>query len=176
MNGDLAKSGKLVLFEGILFVVFGVFAILVPAVATLAIEMIIGWLLLISGAIQAVLSFQKKIGQGFFWSLASSLLSLAVGIMLLVNPFQGAIALTLLLAVFFVIEGIFEILMALEYRSAGRWGWLLFSGITALILAVILFSGLPGTASWAMGLLLGINMLFFGFALISISSVLRKIQ
>lgn len=173
---NINKHTGVILFEGILFVLFGVLAVLLPFVATLTITLIVGWLLLISGIFQGILSFQKMGSRGFFWSLLSALLSFVIGILLVVRPFQGMVTLTILLAAFFVIEGVFEILMALEYRPAGRWGWLLFSGITALILAVIIFSGLPGTAAWAIGLLLGINMIFFGFALTSISAALRKLQ
>ena len=84
-------------------------------------------------------------------------------------------SLTLVLIAFFVIEGIASILYAIEHRNqlTGRWGWMLFSGIIDLILAAIIFSGLPGTAVWALGLLVGINMVFGGVALIGMAMAAR---
>ena len=83
------------------------------------------------------------------------------------RPVSGAISLTLLLIAFFVIEGVATILYAMEHKNelSGRWGWMLASGVIDLVLAVMIFAGLPSTAAWALGLLVGINMLFGGTAL-----------
>ena len=172
----MEQSQKLVKTEGILFIIFGIIAIIVPVAMTLAIDLIIGWLFLISGIIQAALSFQKMKTGGFILSFLSAALSVVVGVMLVANPFHGAVALTLLLAIFFVIEGIVEIALGLEFRGRQNWGWFIASGVIPLILAYIIFSGLPGTATWAIGTLVGINMLFFGFALISISKAIGGIR
>src|SRR4029077_14092485 len=96
---------------------------------------------------------------------------IGVGIVLLASPVSGVISLTLVLILFFVMEGVASIMFALEHRrhSTGRWGWMLASGIVDLVLAAIIFAGLPGTAAWAIGLLVGINMLFGGAALIGLA-------
>jgi uncharacterized membrane protein HdeD (DUF308 family) len=98
-------------------------------------------------------------------------LAIAAGIVLLIEPLRGAITLTLLLIVFFIIEGVLTIMYAFEHKKdlSGRWGWMLASGIIDLILAGIILIGLPGTAAWALGLLVGINMLFGGSALIAMA-------
>jgi uncharacterized membrane protein HdeD (DUF308 family) len=91
-------------------------------------------------------------------------LELRSGIVLLLWPLSGVLSLTLILIVFFVIEGVASIMFALEHKRelSARWGWMLASGIIDLILATIIFAGLPGTAAWAIGLLVGINMVFGG--------------
>src|SRR6266851_5706329 len=99
------------------------------------------------------------------------MLAIAAGIVLLGWPISGAVSLTLLLIVFFVIEGVASIMYALEHKKelTGRWAWMLVSGIIDLILAVIILAGLPETAKWALGLLVGINMLFGGTSMIAIA-------
>jgi len=97
---------------------------------------------------------------------------------LLLWPISGTISLTLVLIAFFIIEGIVSIMYAIDHRNqlSGQWGWMLLSGIIDLILAAIIFAGLPGTAAWALGLLVGINMLFGGAALIAMALAARKPQ
>jgi uncharacterized membrane protein HdeD (DUF308 family) len=95
---------------------------------------------------------------------------------LLLWPLTGTVSLTLVLIAFFVVEGIASIMYAIEHRNqlTGRWAWMLISGIIDLILAGIIFAGLPGTAVWALGLLVGINMVFGGAALIGIAAAARN--
>lgn len=115
---------------------------------------------------------------GFWWSLVSAILGIAVGIVLLLWPLSGVLSLTLVLIVFFVIEGVASIMFALEHKRelSGRWGWMLASGIIDLIMAAIIFAGLPGTAVWAIGMLVGINMVFGGSALIAMALHAREID
>lgn len=98
--------------------------------------------------------------------------------MLLLRPLSGVLSLTLVLIVFFVIEGVASMMFALEHKRelSGRWGWMLASGIIDLILAAIIFAGLPGTAAWAIGLVVGINMVFGGLALIAMALHAREID
>lgn len=161
----------LFLIEGIVLVVLGILAILVPALATITFTLFLGWLFLISGIVGLVTTFWARHAPGFWWSLFSAVLAIAAGLVLLAWPVSGAVSLTLLLIVFFTIEGVLSIMYALEHKKelSGRWGWMLFSGIIDLILAAIILIGLPGTAVWALGLLVGINMLFGGSALIAMA-------
>ena len=94
-----------------------------------------------------------------------------VGGLLLARPVSGALSLTIVLVVFFVIEGVASIMFALDHKRelSGRWGWMLMSGIVDLALAALMFTGLPSTAAWAIGLLVGINMVFGGSALIAMA-------
>jgi uncharacterized membrane protein HdeD (DUF308 family) len=108
---------------------------------------------------------------GFWWSLLSAVLGIVVGVWLLVSPVAGAVSLTFLLIVFFLIEGVASIMFALDHKRelTGQWGWMLASGIVDLVLSAMIFAGLPSTAAWAIGLLVGINLLFGGTALIAMA-------
>jgi len=161
----------LFLVEGIVLLVLGVLAIVIPVIATLAVAIFIGWLFLISGVVGLVTTFWARHAPGFWWSLLSAVLGIAAGLVLLAWPVSGAVSLTLLLIVFFIIEGVASIMYALEHKRelSGRWGWMLTSGIIDLILAAIILVGLPGTAAWALGLLVGINMLFGGSAMVAMA-------
>lgn len=173
---SLRDHWVLFLVEGIVLVVLGIAAIMLPVVATLAVAIFLGWLFLISGIVGLITTFMMRNAPGFWWALLSAVLALGAGLVLLAWPVSGAISLTLVLIVFFVIEGVASIMLALEHRKSGRWGWLLASGIVDLILAGLIISGLPGTAAWALGLLVGINMLFGGASMIGMALHARSID
>jgi uncharacterized membrane protein HdeD (DUF308 family) len=171
LTQSIREHWVLFLIEGIVLVVLGVLAIIIPPIATIAVTIFLGWLFLISGIIGLVTTFWARHAPGFWWSLLSAVVAIAAGIVLLGWPMPGAVSLTLLLIVFFIIEGVLSIMYALEHKKelSGRWGWMLISGIIDLILAAIIWGGLPGTAAWALGLLVGINMLFGGSAMIAMA-------
>jgi uncharacterized membrane protein HdeD (DUF308 family) len=164
--------------EGIILVILGLAAIVIPPIATLAVEILFGWLFLISGIVGLITTFRMRQAPGFWWSLVSAILGIAVGIVLLLWPLSGVLSLTLVLIVYFLIEGVASIMFALEHKRelSGRWGWMLASGIIDLIMAAIIFAGLPGTAVWAIGMLVGINMVFGGSALIAMALHAREID
>jgi uncharacterized membrane protein HdeD (DUF308 family) len=168
LAGAVRRHWGLFLFEGIVLVILGVLAVLAPVIASVAATIFFGWLLLFSGIVGLVTTFRARQAPGFWWSLLSGILGIVAGGLLLFRPLLGTLSLTAVLIAFLFVEGIFTLMYALEHRNAlsGRWGWMLASGIVDVILAIILFAGLPGTALWALGLLVGINMLFGGWALI----------
>ena len=167
----LRDNWHLLLIEGIILALLGAAAIVVPQVATLAVTILLSWLFLISGVVGLITTFMMREAPGFWWSLFSAIVAIAAGVMLIGWPAAGAQSLTLLLIFFFVLEGVATIMYALEHKRelSGRWGLLLVSGIVDLILATILLAGWPVTASWALGLLVGINMLLGGGALIGLA-------
>jgi uncharacterized membrane protein HdeD (DUF308 family) len=156
------------LFEGILLVILGFAAILLPGAASLAATVFFGWLLLLSGIIGLISSVRARRAPGYIWSLLSALLGIVAGALLLWRPIQGVFFLTAVLIAFLIAEGVISLFYALEHRKglSGSWGWMLASGVLDIVLGLILLLGLPGTAVWALGLLLGINLLFGGWALI----------
>lgn len=172
----LHEHWKLYLAEGIVLVVLGLIAILIPPLATLAFTILFGWLFMISGIIGLITTFWMRNAPGFWWALASAALAILAGGWLLAQPIAGALSLTLVLCAFFIIEGVSSIFFALDHRRdlSGRWGWMLASGVVDLVLAAMLLMGLPSTAVWALGLLVGINMLFGGTALIAMALHARK--
>jgi uncharacterized membrane protein HdeD (DUF308 family) len=171
LTQSIREHWVLFLVEGIVLVLLGVLAIVVPQVATLAVAIFLGWLFLISGVAGLVTTFMARHAPGFWWSLISAVLAIAAGLVLLARPVVGTVSLTLLLIVFFVIEGVASIMYALEHKKelSGQWAWMLVSGIIDLVLAVMIWAGLPTTAEWALGLLVGINMVFGGTALIAMA-------
>ena len=168
VNAAIHRHWGLFLFEGIVLIVLGTLAVLVPAVASLAATIVFGWILLLSGVMGLISTLRARQSPGFGWSLLSAVLGIAAGIILLATPLQGVLSLTAVLIAFLIIEGVATVLFALEHRkgASGRWSWLLASGILDIGLGGILLAGLPGTAAWALGLLVGINMIFGGWALV----------
>jgi uncharacterized membrane protein HdeD (DUF308 family) len=167
----LRENWHLLLIEGVILALLGAAAIVVPQVATLAVTILLSWVFLISGIVGLITTFMMRQAPGFWWSLFSAIIAIAAGVLLLGWPVSGALALTWLLIFFFILEGVATIMYALDHKRelSGRWGLLLASGIVDLILAAILLAGFPGTAAWALGLLVGINMLFGGVALIGLA-------
>jgi uncharacterized membrane protein HdeD (DUF308 family) len=175
---SLHEHWVLFLVEGIVLVVLGLIAIMVPPIATLAVEILFGWLFLISGIVGLITTFWMRQAPGFWWALLSAALGIAAGLVLLAQPLSGVLTLTLILIVFFTIEGVASIMYALEHKRelSGRWAWMLASGIVDLIVAGIILAGLPGTAAWAIGILVGINMVFGGSALIAMAMHARALD
>src|SRR5258707_15320069 len=162
---------RLFLIEGIILVLLGLLAVAVPMVAGLPVTILFGWLFLISGIVGLVTTFAMRRAPGFWWALLSGVLGIVVGGWLLVQPELGLESLTYLLIAFFLIEGIATIMFALDHRSAlsGRWGWMLVSGIVDLFLAAVILAGLPGAGAWALGLIVGVNMVFGGASMIGMA-------
>jgi uncharacterized membrane protein HdeD (DUF308 family) len=175
--GALHAHWRLFLTEGIVLLVLGLLAIVVPQIATIAVEVLIGWLLLVSGIVGLIATLRMRAAPGFWWSMLSAVIGIAAGVVLLRWPLSGAFSLTVILTAFLLIEGVSSILFALEHKRelSGMWGAMLFSGIVDLCLAGIIVAGLPGTAAWAIGLLIGINMVFGGSALIAMALHARNL-
>jgi uncharacterized membrane protein HdeD (DUF308 family) len=157
-------------------VVLGVLAIIWPQISTLAVELYVGWIFLISGFLGLVTMFVASSVAGFLWSLLTAALSLFVGLLLLWHPVQGAVSLTLVLISFFIAEGIFQSVGAIRHREAlpDSWGWLLMSGLADLVLAAMLIWGWPSTATWALGLIVGLNLITSGLAIVMVAGAARR--
>ncbi len=168
LEGAIRRHWGLFLAEGIALVILGLLAVMAPVIASVAATVFFGWILLISGIIGLITTVRGRQLPGFWWSLLSALVGIVAGALLLGWPLQGTVSLTAVLIAFLFVEGIVTILYSLEHRTAlsGRWGWMLASGIIDVGLGLLLLAGLPGTALWALGLLVGINLLFGGWALI----------
>ena len=176
MSAAVRERWKAFLFEGILLVILGLAAIIVPPLASLAVTIFLGWMFLISGIAGLALTYWARQMPGFWWSLASAVLAIAAGIILLLKPIQGTLTLTIVVGAYFLAEGVATIMYALEHRRelSERWSWLLIAGIMDLLIAAIIIAGLPGSALWAVGLLVGINLLFGGASLIGMALAARK--
>jgi uncharacterized membrane protein HdeD (DUF308 family) len=176
MGAAVREHWKAFLFEGILLVILGLAAIIVPPLASLAVTIFLGWIFLISGIVGLIVTFWARQMPGFWWSLISAALAVGAGIILLGRPVQGTLTLTIVVGAYFLAEGVTSILYAIEHRRelSERWSWMLAAGLMDILIAAIIIAGLPGSALWAVGLLAGINLLFGGAALIGMSLAARK--
>jgi uncharacterized membrane protein HdeD (DUF308 family) len=170
----IKKHRSLIIFEGILFVLLGILAISLPVVSTLGTTLFIGWLFVIGGIVQLYRTFRTQGSSSFIWSLVNAILNLIVGLLLVFYPLTGALSLTILLMGFFILEGLAKISWGFKLRPYTGWGWLIFSGLISLAMAALIWSGWPETAFWVIGLLVGINMLFFGITLIFLATGLSR--
>lgn len=163
---------------GVLLIILGALAIVLPGIATLATSLFIGWLLLFAGIVGliAVLTSGTS-APGFWWNLVTAVLYLLAGAVLLWNPVAGAVTLTIILAAYLLASGVLKLIAAFEYRNAipRAWGWMLLSGIVDIILGALIVTGLPGTAVWVLGLLVGIDLLVSGVALLLASFHARSL-
>jgi uncharacterized membrane protein HdeD (DUF308 family) len=162
---------KAFLFEGILLAILGLAAIVVPPLASLAVTIFLGWLFLVGGIVGLAATFWARQMPGFWWSLLSAVLALVAAFVLLMRPAQGVLTLTIVVGAYLLAEGAVSIMYALEHRRelSQRWGWMLTAGVMDIIIAGIIIAGLPGSAAWAIGLLVGINLMFGGATLIGMA-------
>jgi uncharacterized membrane protein HdeD (DUF308 family) len=168
---------KLFLAQGIVMMLLGIVAISLPLVATLATEILVGWLFVVGGIVRIVYIPRSTRTPGFWWSLLTAVIVIVLGVVFILQPLQGALTLTMMLIALFILEGIAALFMAFELRKhMHNWGWTLFKGVVDLWLALMIWSGWPGSATWAIGLLVGINMLFFGVSLTMTALAARTLK
>jgi len=167
---------RLMMFQGVVMIILGVLAVAAPVIATIAIDIWVGWLFLFSGAIGLLALFSSHHIPAFLWSLITAALSIALGILLIWKPVEGALSLTFVLTAFFLVEGVFQIATSLVYRDSlpGTWGWMLASGVSDLLLVAIIVLGWPATGVWVLGLLVGINLFMSGWAIVMMAFAGRQ--
>jgi uncharacterized membrane protein HdeD (DUF308 family) len=176
MSETVKAHWKAFLFEGILLAVLGVAALILPPLASLAITIFLGWMFLISGIGGLIVTYWARSSPGFWWSLISAALAVLAGMLLLARPMQAVLTLTIVLGAYFLAEGVATIMYALEHRRelSSRWSWLLISGLVDIAIAFMVITGLPSSAEWAIGILVGINLLFGGATLIGMALAARN--
>jgi uncharacterized membrane protein HdeD (DUF308 family) len=164
------------LVEGVALILFGSLALLIPPLITLGISTALGWLFVSAGTGALVFYAWGRTAPGFRSLLFAAVLSVIAGIALLLRPLSSAISLTVILIVFFALSGVAKFCYPLErsqYLSSYS-GWIRASGVIDVILAGLMFVGLPEIAIWAPGLLLGANTVLGGIALIVVAVLERR--
>jgi uncharacterized membrane protein HdeD (DUF308 family) len=159
---------------GIALIVLGIILLGFPVIATLATVSLLGAMILIGGGIEVVGAFWCQEWSGFFLALLSGILGVVVGLMLLGNPIQGGMTLTVLLASFLFVGGIFKAVAAIAHRFGG-WGWLLLSGVIDIAIGVMIWRELPVSGLTIIGLLVGISTIFRGVSWLMLGLTLKKI-
>jgi uncharacterized membrane protein HdeD (DUF308 family) len=165
----LQESSSQLFWLGLVIVVAGIAAIAFPMVSTLAVELTVGWILLVSGGLMFAGAFSINGTGPFFGALVMSLLSIAVGVFMVFNPLAGTVALTLAIGVLFAIQGAFEIAFAFEMRPLRGWEGMLISGIASIVVAVLIAAGWPEISNIVLGVLLGVNFISTGLAYLLLS-------
>src|SRR5499427_5026819 len=137
MRAAVKEHWKAFLIEGILLVILGLAAIIVPPLASLAVTIFLGWMFLISGVAGLALTLWSRGTPGFWWALLSAILAIGAGIILLAQPVQGTLTLTIVVGAYFLAEGVATVMYALEHRRelTGRWSWLVISGLVDVMIS-----------------------------------------
>ena len=165
MRETVERHSLWYLVQGALMVLGGLLALIYPVLSSVGVVIFLGWLLIISGAVQGISLIGAQHVPHFWLQVVSVALSVIVGVMFILHPGEGLLTLTLLLIVFFMIEGISKVIFSLTIRPFPNWGWVLASGIVGILLALYLWASLPVTAIWLLGVLLGIQLICEGAAL-----------
>jgi uncharacterized membrane protein HdeD (DUF308 family) len=156
-------------------IVAGVFAIGVPMVAGVAVTVVVGWLLILSGVLHLAFAWRTGRAGGVLWELLLGVAYGAIGFYVLANPVAGLASLTFAVAVYLFVEGILEFILSFQLRPAPGAGWLLVDGIITLVLAVMIWTTWPSSAAWVVGTLVGISMLFSGITRLMLSLAVRRL-
>jgi len=173
-HARLRANSKILFWLGLLMTLLGFAAIAFPMLSTLVAVFLVGWAFLFYGILMLVASFSIHGTGPFFGTLLLALLATAAGAFLLINPFAGALALTIMVGVLFVLQGAVETVFALEMRPHRGWGWMLVSAGASVILGIVIAAGWPGISAIALGIILGVNFLTTGIGYLVVWNTMRS--
>lgn len=172
----LRRTWKALMTIGIVAIVIGCIAILVPAVASVGTAIFIGWILVIAGAFLVAGAFMAHSIGSVVLRLAWALLTVIVGLWLIVEPHNGTLTLTLVLGIYFLFMGLTRIAVAFAGRGQEGAGLVGLSGVAGLLIGILVLAEFPSSADWAIGLLVGIDLIFAGWTLVSVALVGRDLS
>jgi len=156
---------------GLVLIILGLLAVLFPLVASIAVKVMLGWLFLLTGAAVLSLAFAARDWQSALPAALIGVLQLSAGVYLAFFPLTGLVGLTLFLGLMFLLQGMVEAVIAAQHRPRAGWVWLGLSGMASVLVGGLLIAGLPETATWALGLLIGVNLLTSGISFLALSRV-----
>lgn len=159
---------------GVVLLVLGGVAVVFPLLTTIATKIFVGWLFLIGGMTHLVHAFSTRTWGGFVLDLLEGALYLIAGVWLAFFPLTGVLTLTVFVAFLFIFQGALECAIAFRIRPAKGWGGMLFAGVIAILVGAMIIGGLPGTAAWALGFLVGIKLMSSGWAYLLLALSARK--
>lgn len=174
-DDDVRNARRWLVVTAILALLGGAVAIVVPPLATLTMTLFIGWILVYAAVVMAIHSWTQR-AAGRTWERAlQALLALVIGMYMVLFPVAGALSLTLLLVIWFVVSGALQLAAARQLRGLPGAGWILFGGVLAIVFAVLIAFDLPSSAEWAIGLLVGVNLIFWGTRALVAASLLKRV-
>jgi uncharacterized membrane protein HdeD (DUF308 family) len=174
MTDDMRKATTWSIVLSLLMVAAGVVAIWAPGVAGVTVTLLVGWLLIFSGFLHFGFAWRASGAGAIMWEILLGIVYGAIGLYLLVNPGAGLTSLTLAIAIYLLIEGVVEFILAFQLRPMPGSGWLLFDGIVTLVLAVLIWRTWPSNTPWVIGTLVGISMLFSGITRFMLTMSARR--
>ena len=172
---EAKKNAGLLIFLGVLTVIFGVLAIAAPFVTGIAVSMFVGFLMVFMGIARVVHAVKSKQWGTGIWGTIIGLLAVGAGLVILFRPGVGLAWLTLLLAIYFLVDGVCEIIAAFKIKPDQGWGWMLFNGVIALLLGIMIWRQWPVSGAWAIGVLVGVHILITGWTMIILGTGARRI-
>ncbi len=172
---EAKKNAGLLIFLGVLTVIFGVMAIAAPMITGITVAVFVGFLLLFTGIMRIVFALKSGQWGSGIWGTIIGLLGAVAGLLLIFRPMVGLLTLTLLLAIYFFVDGISEIIAAFKIKPDQGWGWELFNGVIALLLGIMIWRQWPMSGSWAIGVLVGVHILITGWTMIVLGTGARRI-
>jgi uncharacterized membrane protein HdeD (DUF308 family) len=159
---------------GVLLIVLGMLAVGSPFLAAVAVNAVIGWMIVLAGIIHLTLALRIHGAGSMIWKLLVGVAYVCFGMYVILHPVLGVISLTLLLASLFLVEGILDIVLYVKTRQLHGSSWMLIDGVVTLLLALMIYMQWPSSAAWTIGTLVGISMIFSGIARIMMSLAARK--
>jgi len=176
VRAGLAQTWRTVRTIGIVAIGVGIVAIILPEIFALGAAIFIGCILVVVSAVLAAAAFAAHGVGSFLARLAWALLTFVVGLWLIIEPHNGTLTLTLVLGIYFLIMGLTRVFVAFMARGTPNAGWVGLSGICGLIIGILVLVKFPSSADWAIGLLVGIDLIFAGWTLISVASVGKELS
>lgn len=175
IRADVRQATNWSIVFSVLMIVSGIFALIAPSMSGIAVTLVVGWLLIVSGVFHLGFSWRASHASMVLWEILIAVLYGAVGVYMLMHPVLGLEALTLALATYLVLEGIVEFVLAFTLRPLPGSGWLLLDGVVTLLVAVLIWRGWPATSAWVVGTLVGVSIFFSGLTRLMISLAVRHL-
>jgi uncharacterized membrane protein HdeD (DUF308 family) len=175
MTADVHTATTWSIVLSVLMIAAGVLAICVPLIAGVTVTAIVGWLLVFSGLLHLAFAWRAGTAGSLLWEILLGVVYGAIGFYLLASPVAGLVSLTLAIALYLLLEGVLEFVLAFQLRPAPGTGWLMFDGIITLVLAVMIWTTWPSSAQWVVVTLVGISMFFSGITRLMLSMAVRRV-
>jgi uncharacterized membrane protein HdeD (DUF308 family) len=171
LTDNIQQNKNLYIFNAVMFIILGTVALMTPLIAAEFLDILIGCLLFVTGLFQGVVSYAAKRHWTYY---LSTFIYIAAGVLMIFQPQAGILALAAIIAIFLLLQGIMQIFYAGVYAPFKGWGWMLASGVISIALTTLIYIGWPITAVWFLGILVGINLIFFGLSTLMIAAYAGK--
>lgn len=169
-----ASALNLSLVVAILLILFGILAVIAPEISGLAVTVVVGWLFTLTGVLHFVFAWRTHSTSGVLWELLLGFVYVVAGVYLIAHPIAGLATLTLMLAAYMLVKGLFELFQFFQLRPRHGSGWLLADSIISVILAILIWRSWPSSSVWAIGTLIGLGMLFAGVSRLMLTLTVRR--